>query len=151
MAYAEVSIHIDRSPEEVFAFVADAENNPRWRSYVERTTWLDPDEPMRPGRRGRQVGRVLGRRMEFLAEIVDWDPPRYASFRVLQGPGSVRSFYRCEPDGGGCRLSGGAEGGLSGPLWRLVEPLFVRVMVRQTRADLRRLKAVMERGTEGQL
>lgn len=33
-------IHSDRPAGEVFAFVADAENNPRWRSYVVETAWL---------------------------------------------------------------------------------------------------------------
>ena len=41
MAKGGGSIHIERPAEEVFAFVADAENNPRWRSYVIETTWLD--------------------------------------------------------------------------------------------------------------
>jgi hypothetical protein len=66
-------------------------------------------------------------------------------------PAEVSMAYRFEAEVGGCRLPGGAEGGLSGPLWRLVEPLSVRVMVRQTRADLRRLKVVLESGTDGEL
>ena len=69
MAKGGGSIHIDRGAEEVFAFVADAENNPRWRSYVVETIWLD-DGPMRVGRRGRQVSKVLGRPMAVVAEIV---------------------------------------------------------------------------------
>ena len=29
-------------PEVVFAFVADAENNPRWHEHVNETHWIDP-------------------------------------------------------------------------------------------------------------
>lgn len=73
MARGGGSIVIDRPAEEVFAFVADAENNPRWRSYVVDTAWLD-DGPMRVGRQGRQVSKVLGRPMAVVAEIAEWDP-----------------------------------------------------------------------------
>ena len=81
MARGGGSIHIDRPAEEVFAFVADAENNPRWRSYVVETAWLD-DGPMRVGRQGRQVSKVLGRPMPVVAEIAEWDPPRHVAWRA---------------------------------------------------------------------
>lgn len=63
MAKGGGSIHIDRPADEVFVFVADAENNPRWRSYVVETAWLDGG-PMRVGRRGRQVKAALESRTE---------------------------------------------------------------------------------------
>src|SRR5262245_11280448 len=85
MARAEAGVHIDRPPEEVFAFVADVTNNPSWRKNVTRAEWLD-DGPMRIGRRGRQAQRVLGREWTVEAEIVEWDPPRQITWEVRQGP-----------------------------------------------------------------
>jgi len=41
MARAELSVFIDRPPDQVFAFVAEPANNPRWRSYVIESGWLD--------------------------------------------------------------------------------------------------------------
>ena len=41
MARAELSMYMDRAPDEVFAFVSDPANNPRWRSYVVEAGWLD--------------------------------------------------------------------------------------------------------------
>jgi hypothetical protein len=32
---------IQAPPEEVFAFVADAENNPSWHQHVRETRWID--------------------------------------------------------------------------------------------------------------
>ena len=57
----------------VFAFVADAENNPRWHEHVARA--LDRRGPTRLGRRGRQTGHLWGRDWAFVAEVAEWDPP----------------------------------------------------------------------------
>ena len=51
---------LDHPPDAVFAFVADAENNPTWHEHVRETRWLD-DGPTRLGRRGRQTGYLFGR------------------------------------------------------------------------------------------
>ena len=57
-------------PDEVFAFVADRANNPKWRSYVIESGWLD-DGPMRLGRRGYQTSRILGRKVTAEAVMVE--------------------------------------------------------------------------------
>lgn len=144
------SIHIDRAAEEVFAFVADAENNPRWRSYVVETSWLD-DGPMRVGRRGRQVSRVLGRPMAVVAEVAEWDPPRHVAWRAVAGFASVRTDCTVEPEGGGCRLTIAAEGEFTSRIMRLLSPLAIAVAKRQADGDVRRLKAALESRTEADL
>ena len=143
MAHGEATIHVDRPSEEVFDFVADPANNPSWRSNVVRTEWLD-DGPMRIGRRGRQTARLLGREWTVVAEVVEWDPPRAAAWRAIQGPVSVRSWIRVEPDGTGSRVSGGADGGFSGPIGGLLTRLAVTRMIRQAEADLQRLRHRLE-------
>jgi len=145
MARGEACIHIDRPPDEVFAFVGDAANNPFWRKNVVRTAWLD-DGPMRVGRRGRQTARLLGRAWTVEAEVIEWDPPRAAAWRTVQGPVTVRSWFRVEPDGTGSLVSGGADGGFTGPIGGLLTRLAVPMMVRQARADLETLRRRLEVG-----
>jgi hypothetical protein len=143
MAHGEASTYIDRPPDEVFAFVADAANNPKWRRNVVRTEWLD-DGPMRVGRRGRQTARLLGREWTVDAEVVEWDPPRSVAWRTVQGPVSVRSWARVEPDATGSLVSGGADGGFTGPIGRLLTRLAVPRMVRQAEVDLQTLRVLLE-------
>jgi len=143
MARAEASIHVARPPTEVFEVVGDAANNPRWRRNVVRTEWLD-DEPMRPGRRGRQTSRLLGREWTVEAVVDAWEPPVHAAWRTVAGPLDVRSWYTVEAEGDGTRLRGGAEGGFRGPLGGLLTRLAVPGMVRQAEADLRALRAYLE-------
>jgi len=147
MAKGGGSIHIDRPAVEVFAFVADAENNPRWRSYVVETTWLD-DGPMRVGRRGRQVSKILGRPMTLVAEIAEWDPPRHVAWRAVAGFATVRTDCTVEPEAGGCRLTISAEGEFKSRVMRLLSPLALAVARRQAEGDVRKLKAALESRTE---
>jgi hypothetical protein len=143
MARAEASIQVARPPDEVFAAVGDAAHNPRWRKNVVRTTWFD-DGPMRVGRRGRQTSRLLGREWTMEAVVDAWEPPRHVAWRTIAGPIAVRSWYTVEPEAGGTRLHGGAEGGFRGPLGRLLTRLAVPGMVRQANADLRALREHLE-------
>ena len=143
MALAEASMHLACPPDEVFAFVADAANNSKWRRNVVRTEWLD-DGPMRVGRRGRQTARLLGREWTVEAVVAEWDPPRVAAWRTVQGPVSVRSWVRVEADATGSLVSGGADGGFTGPIGRLLTRLAVPRMIRQAEADLETLRGLLE-------
>jgi carbon monoxide dehydrogenase subunit G len=143
MARAESTIRIDRSPDDVFAFVADPANNPQWRKNVVRTEWFD-DGPMRLGRRGRQTARVLGREYTVEAVIVEWDPPRAAAWRTVQGSAAVRSWVRLAPDGPGTLLTYGADGAFLGPIGALLTRLAVPKMTSQAARDLAGLKALLE-------
>ncbi len=137
---------IHRPPEEVFAFVADAENNPKWHAHVRETHWLD-DEPTGPGRRGRQVGRLFGRDWAFVAEVVDWDPPNLVSFQVIEGQ-PARTTIRVEPADGGSLVSLTVE--MPPILGQRIDPLFSWLLQRATaargRSDIARLEAVLGHG-----
>ena len=144
---------VDRPPDEVFAFVADAENNPRWHAHVHETHWLDPG-PTRPGRRGRQVGRLFGRDWSFVADVADWDPPHLVSFQVIEGQ-PVRTTIRVEPAGSGSLVTLMVE--LPPILSARLDPLFdwllERATARRGRSDITRLEAALRENAqrEGEL
>ncbi len=136
--------HIRATPDAVFAFVSDAENNPKWHAHVRETRWIDPP-PTALGRRGRQHGHLFYRDWTFVAEVAEWDPPRAVTFQVIEGY-RVRTAIRIEPDGDGSmvelivttpRILGGR-----------VDALASRLLQRATRAretgDFRRLREALE-------
>ena len=142
MVKGSASVHIDRPGAEVFAFVAEAENNPRWHAHVLETRWLDPG-PMRVGRRAHQVSRILGLRYEIDAEIAIWEPTRHVAWQTITGGATVRTDCRIDPEDDGCRLTMAAEGEFANGLLRLLSPLSVPVLRRSSRNDLRRLSTVL--------
>lgn len=53
-------VTIDRPADEVFAFLADAENNPKWQQGMERCQWTSTP-PIREGSIYEQEARMLGK------------------------------------------------------------------------------------------
>jgi len=135
-------------PEVVFAFVADAENNPRWHEHVNDTRWIDPP-PTDVGRRGRQTGHLFGRDWAFVAKVAEYDPPRRVVFQVIEGY-RVRTAIDVEPDGaGGTRLrTVVTTPRMPGPLDGLASRLLLRSTASRARGDLARLMAALQAVSE---
>jgi uncharacterized membrane protein len=137
---------IQAPPAEVFAFVADAENNPSWHEHVRETRWID-EGPTRLGRRGRQLGHLWGRDWAFVAEVAEWDPPNHVVFQVIEGY-RVRTSIGVEPaDGRASRVTLTVlTPRLPGPG---VDAFASRLMQLATRdresGDFRRLREALER------
>jgi uncharacterized membrane protein len=145
----EESIIIDRPAEEVFGFLSVRTNDPVWMASVTESEWLDPAEPMGVGRRGRMVMQAMGRR-EFLDEVTEYEPGRRIAHRSVAGPMVFHTACLTEPARSGCRASVLYEperlpGGVVG---RLTTPLTARIVRRTFRADLARLKELLEAAAE---
>jgi uncharacterized membrane protein len=145
----EESIIIDRPPEEVFGFLSVRTNDPVWMASVTESEWLDPAAPMGVGRRGRMVMQAMGRR-EFLDEVTEYEPGRRIAHRSVAGPMVLHTACLAEPAGTGCRATVLYEperlpGGVVG---RLTAPLTARIVRRTFRADLARLKGLLEAETQ---
>ncbi len=136
--------HIRATPEAVFAFVADAENNPRWHAHVRETRWIDPP-PTGLGRRARQHGHVFFRDWAFVAEVAVWDPPRAVTFQVIEGY-KVRTAIRVEPDGDGSlvELTVTTPRILGGRVDALASRLLQRATRKRENGDFRRLREALE-------
>jgi uncharacterized protein YndB with AHSA1/START domain len=102
MPEAEHSVTVERPVEEVFAFLADAENDPRWRSGVLDIERVAGDGV---GARYRQgVKGPMGRRVSGDFEITEYAPPRAIGFRATAGPVRPEGRYELEPAAGGTQV-----------------------------------------------
>jgi uncharacterized membrane protein len=137
---------IQAPPESVFAFVADAENNPSWHAHVRSTRWID-EGPIRLGRRGRQSGHLWGRDWLFVAEVAEWDPPAHVAFQVVEGY-RVRTTIDVVPaDGGASRVTLVVETPrLPGPGVDAAASRLMKLVTRgRESGDFRRLREALER------
>jgi uncharacterized membrane protein len=138
------SIQIARSPEEVFAYLDDLGRHGEWQDQIVGVR-VDTEGPTHVGSRATETRRVPGGPREFTYELTEHDPPRKASFRVVNGP--VRPFgtISVEPSNGGSRVTLQIDFEGRG-LGKLLAPLARRDARKQVPKDQQRLKERLEAG-----
>jgi hypothetical protein len=100
MAAFENTVTITRPVEEVFAYLADAENLPQWNYAIEQTRKISPG-PVGVGTLYRQTRTLPGRSQEDF-EIVVFEPPGQLALDGTFGPFKARASYLLEPTSGTC-------------------------------------------------
>src|SRR5437870_4144723 len=96
------SIEIDRTPDEVFAYVDDLGRHGEWQQQIE-STQVETDGPTRVGTRATDKRRMPGGPRDISYEITEHDPPRKSSFRGVNGPVRPLGTITVEPLDGGTR------------------------------------------------
>jgi len=137
----EVSIHINRPVEQVFAFVADPKNLRTWQPTLIENEQLT-EGPVRVGVRFREVRRTGPRRSEIQGEITTFDPNKRFATTTLTKP-QVTVSYSFEPENGGTRLSC-KFGMLTSGFMRLLEPLIAGLTKQAFDSGFEKLKRVLE-------
>ena len=140
MPEASASTVIARPREAVFAFLADGENDRRWRDGV-----IDIRRTSGSGRGAVYEQRVkgpFGRRIAADFEIIGFEPDRRIDFRTLAGPVRPRGTYELEPTDGGTRVTFTLRADLHGAK-KLMAPMIARTM-RSEVAQLESLRETLE-------
>jgi uncharacterized protein YndB with AHSA1/START domain len=137
------SIMIERPPEQVFAFLSDPENIPKWQAGVTESKLVSPGN-LGVGVQFHETVRVMGRRMNVVCEITEYDPVRKLTFRSISNtPIQFVGGFTFEPTNGGTTLSYVGTTSLKG-LLRLIEPLFGSEVKRELENEMKRIKVVLE-------
>ena len=138
----EMTVEIKRPPEEVFAFLSDLENDPRWRR-----EWVDAKRtskgPIGVGTTTSLFAKVLGRRTEAVYAVTAYDPGRAVTWRTVTGPLPLTFRRSVEAEGDATRVTMGYAGDFRG-LLGLLRPLIVLMGKRALRGDLPTLKQLLE-------
>ena len=147
MPSATHSVVIERPVSEVFAFVADGERAPEWRSGV-----LDIHRTSGEGAGSRYTQGVkgpMGRRIDADFEVTVYEPDRRLEFQTVSGPVRPHGRYEFEPSGDGTRVTFSLDAELSGLRALLLGRAVQRTMEAEVGA-LDRLKHVLgSRGSAG--
>ena len=140
-------IAVDRPPEAVFALVSDPESDPRWRSDVRSVERLS-GEPSAPGTVYRQRVGAMGGTAEAVVEVLEVVPGRSITFEVRE-PVRGRGGYVVEPAGAGATVRFWLELPSGRGLRAIADKAIAAAIGRGARADLARLKALLEREPSG--
>jgi hypothetical protein len=133
---------IARPRAEVAGYAMDPANDRAWIGALTAVRVLTAG-PVGVGTRVERVAQFLGRRMEYVNEIVECAPPELLVMRSVKAPFPMTVRYEFEEAGGGTRVRIRAEGDASG-FYRLAGPLLAAAVRRSIAADLARLKHILE-------
>jgi carbon monoxide dehydrogenase subunit G len=135
------TITIDRSPNSVFAYLADLENLPSWNYAIQETRQVTPG-PVAVGSRFLQIRTVPAYREESL-EVVEYEAGHRLTIQGTLNTLPARFGYLLESDGRTTVLTNTADLEIRGPL-TLVAPLAVRQIKSAVAANLEVLKQILE-------
>lgn len=133
------SVEIARPASEVFEYVADFENNPRWQGGMQSCRWTS-SQRMSVGATYVQEARFLGRRIDTHFRVSEYEAGRRISIESTRSTFPIQVTRSVEALGGDrCRVTAHVRGQPTG-LLKLFSPM-VKTSVRK---DYRRLKTTLE-------
>ena len=137
----EVTVHLNKPVEQVFAFLTDTSKLITWQSNLIKSEQLTKG-PLRTGSRFREVRRIANREEEIEAEITALETNKRLETKTTTKPQAVVS-YILDPEQGGTRLRYKFVLETSGPM-RLMEPLMAKSIKQGSEADFETLKHILE-------
>lgn len=140
----EHSTFINRPPQEVFDYVTQPSNAPKWQGTVESAEWIS-EGPVGVDSTWRGVNKFMGRKIEATLEITSWDPPNGHGFKDVGGPVPFENTWKFEDKEGGTQVTMSGQAELGG-FFKLAEGLVGKQMDKQMETDLANLKQLMEAG-----
>ena len=137
-------IEIERPRGEVFAFAADPSNATSWYKNIKAVEWETPP-PAAVGSRIRFRAQFLGRTLEYTYEVQEIDPGRRFVMATAQGPFPMETTYTWDDSPSGATEMTLRNRGEPSGFAAVTAPVMAMAMRRANEADLRRLKAFLER------
>jgi uncharacterized membrane protein len=141
----KVEILVSRPLDEVFAFVGDVRNRPRWDESVDSEELTSP-EPIGVGSTVRTRLRSMGREYQYTWEIVEHDPPNRMRVESTSGPFPTTLVFQFFDRDDKTEVQATVTGRPSGFL-RLLQPMISRSTQKNLDAGYARLKRLLETTT----
>ena len=137
---------IARPRADVAAFATDPANDTRWILALDSARKLT-EGPVGPGTRVERIASFLGRKIEYVNEVVALEPGRRLEMRSVKAPFPMTVVYEFEEAGGGTRMRI-RTGGEAGGFYRVAAPVLSAAVRRGVEKDLAALKRLLEDGPE---
>ena len=141
MIQHEVTIHLDRPVEQVFAFLTDTSKLTSWQSNLIKSEQIT-EGPLHTGSHFREVRRLGRQESEIEGEITALETNKRLETKTVTRPQAMVS-YSLTPEQGGTQLKYKFVLVTSG-LMRLLEPMIAGSIKKETKSDFETLKHIIE-------
>ena len=136
------SLVIARPREDVARYMFDWRNDPEWIGGISEAR-LVTDGDFGIGSRVARVASFMGRRIEYVLEVDEYEPNSRVAMRSVKGPFPMTVEYELEEAEGRTRARVRVGGDATG-FYRIARPLLNRAAARSIAGDLKRLKGLLE-------
>ncbi|HEU0075137.1 MAG TPA: SRPBCC family protein [Dehalococcoidia bacterium] len=144
MIRIEQSTVIRKKPAEVFGFISDISNLPRWQAGAIKSEMVG-DSPLATGSRFREVVRVGPLKLDTECVVTELRDSEVFAFEAMSSPIDYAGSFRFTQEADGTRVSLRAVAQMKG-VWRLLEPLLAGDLHKESRVELENLRRVLEAG-----
>ena len=135
------SIPVERSPDDVFAFVADPANRPKYQHNVAGSRVVG-DGPVRAGSTFEEVLKMGPWKLRTAGEVIAYEAPRRCVIAARNGMVNYRGEFAVEGAPGGTRLTISGSVELVG--WRrILQPMLRAECSRNLTRELQRLREIL--------
>ena len=142
MIEIDKNVFINRAQQDVFDFITNPANSPKYQSGMQSAEWIS-DGPAGVGSKWKVVTRFLGRDIEAELEVTDWQPPTINAFKTISGPIPLEVKVKLEAQDGGTLLTQTGQVELGGFL-KLAQGTLRKQLDLQMDSDLNTLKVILE-------
>jgi len=126
----------------VFDFIATPENNPEWQ-YGSLVSVKTSTGKTQVGTIYRSFGHFMGRRIQSDIEVTEFEANRNYGFETISGPIQLQTSYNFEAVKGGTNVIASSLINPGG-FFKLVDPVVARIVGKQFKENLARLKELIE-------
>ena len=146
----DLDIDIYRSLRDVFSFVVKPENDFHWQYGTLMSTQISKGE-MKVGALFQAVGHFMGRRMEVMYEVMEFEPNKKYGFKSKSGSMQSYTLYTFDVVKHSTRMHAFVQIDPGNP-WKPSDTATARTVKKQYRENLALLKGILETSsTEKQL
>jgi uncharacterized membrane protein len=139
-------VDIDRPLPEVFAFLEDVENNPKWLQGMKSCRWTS-EPPARVGSTYDQEAAFLGKEIVSSFVITEHQPNKRVTIKTTKSSFPITVTRTTEAVASGrTHVHETVEGDAKG-FYRIASPLLRLLVQRNVRRDYGRLKRLLETGS----
>jgi uncharacterized membrane protein len=138
----EKIITINRPVEEVFAYVGDLQNGPKWQKALVEA-WRLNGGPLGIGSKFSSIRKFMGRKMSSVIQFTAFELNKKIVFKSISGSSPFEQTFLFEPMAGGTRLTTRLALQTSG-LMGLAQPVIASGLKREVDENFGILKELLE-------